>query len=160
MNKNYITIGIIAIVLIGGVGYFAMNVNRTALPEEKQLITPTTVLQQKEGTMELKGASSEVIGSPSADNKGVKEFIIAGSNFSFSLKEINVKKGDTVKIVFNNKDGFHDWTLDEYNVKTKQLPAGDSETVTFVADKAGTFEYYCSVGQHRKNGMKGNLTVE
>jgi plastocyanin len=29
-----------------------------------------------------------------------------------------------------------------------------------VADKKGTFEYYCSVGQHRALGMKGKLVVE
>ena len=32
--------------------------------------------------------------------------------------------------------------------------------VEFTVDKTGTFEYYCSVGQHRANGMVGNLIVE
>lgn len=33
-------------------------------------------------------------------------------------------------------------------------------SVTFVADTLGTFEYYCSVGNHRAQGMVGNLVVE
>ncbi len=32
--------------------------------------------------------------------------------------------------------------------------------VEFTADKKGTFEYYCSVGEHRVNGMKGKFIVE
>lgn len=90
----------------------------------------------------------------------VKTFAVDANNFSFSIKEIKVKKGDTVKILFNNTLGFHDWVLDEFNAKTPQLEAGKSATVEFVADKTGTFEYYCSVGKHRQNGMVGKLIVE
>lgn len=105
---------------------------------------------------------SSVTPTPPGEVSGnqVKTFNVDGDNFSFSLKEIKVKKGDTVKIVFNNKIGFHDWVVDEFNARTKQIQAGQSETIEFVADKTGTFEYYCSVGQHRANGMKGNLIVE
>lgn len=90
----------------------------------------------------------------------VKEFIVEGFNFKFSPSEIRVKKGDTVKIVFKNTGGFHDWVVDEFSAKTKALKAPEEETITFVADKAGTFEYYCSIGSHRQMGMKGNLIVE
>ena len=86
--------------------------------------------------------------------------VVLGKNFGFSETEIRVKKGDTVEIQFTNEAGFHDWVIDEFNAKTKQLKAGESETVTFVADKAGTFEYYCSVGSHRQMGMVGKLIVE
>ena len=89
-----------------------------------------------------------------------KEFTVTGKNFSFSPATMSVTKGDTVKITFNNTSGFHDLRVDGYNVGTKQIQGGASETVTFVADKAGTFEYYCSVGNHRAMGMKGTLTVK
>jgi len=89
-----------------------------------------------------------------------KEFTVTGKNFSFSPSTIRVKKGDTVKITFKNTGGFHDFKIDEFDVKTAQIQDGQSETVTFVADKAGTFDYYCSVGQHRANGMEGKLIVE
>ncbi|MEK7071134.1 MAG: plastocyanin/azurin family copper-binding protein [Patescibacteria group bacterium] len=98
--------------------------------------------------------------SPSAMEEDVKTFKVDGSNFKFSVTEMKVKQGDKVKIVFTPKSGFHDWVLDEFNAKTKQLAAGATETVEFVADKKGTFEYYCSVGQHRKMGMVGSLIVE
>ncbi|MFZ2205403.1 MAG: cupredoxin domain-containing protein [Minisyncoccia bacterium] len=90
----------------------------------------------------------------------VKKFTITGSNFKFEPSAFSVNKGDTVKIVFKNIDGFHDFKIDEFNVATKQSKGEDEQTVTFVADKAGSFEYYCSVGTHRAMGMKGTLTVK
>ncbi|MDP2586199.1 MAG: cupredoxin domain-containing protein, partial [Candidatus Komeilibacteria bacterium] len=90
----------------------------------------------------------------------VKTFTVGAENFSFNPAEIRVKKGDRVRIVFNNNSGFHDWVLDEFNVRTKQMQGPATETVEFTADKTGTFEYYCSVGTHRAMGMKGNLIVE
>ncbi len=89
-----------------------------------------------------------------------KKFEVNGQPFSFDPKEIKVKKGDMVIITFHNKLGMHDWVLDEFNVRTKQLKAGETETISFVANKTGTFEFYCSVGNHRMMGMKGNLIVE
>src|SRR3990167_9256749 len=37
---------------------------------------------------------------------------------------------------------------------------GQSASVEFTADKAGGFEYYCSVGTHRAMGMVGAFIVE
>ncbi|HSE34617.1 MAG TPA: peptidoglycan-binding protein [Candidatus Paceibacterota bacterium] len=85
---------------------------------------------------------------------------LTAANFKFGAPEIKVKKGDRVRIELKVVDGFHDWVVDEFNAKTAQVKAGEKTTVEFVADKAGTFEYYCSVGQHRANGMVGKLIVE
>ena len=50
--------------------------------------------------------------------------------------------------------------IDEFNAATERVSAGATTTVEFIADKKGTFEYYCTVGQHRANGMKGKFVVE
>jgi plastocyanin len=89
-----------------------------------------------------------------------KEFAVTGKNFEFSLKEIRVVKGDYVRINFTSTDGFHDWMLDEFNVATERVTTGNSASVEFVADKTGSFEYYCSVGNHKELGMKGALIIE
>ncbi|MBI4097144.1 MAG: cupredoxin domain-containing protein [Candidatus Levybacteria bacterium] len=89
-----------------------------------------------------------------------KTFTVSGKSFSLTPNEIRVNKGDTVKITFTNTGGFHDFTLDEFNVKTPQIQSGQTADVEFVADKAGTYEFYCSVGNHRTQGMKGSLIVE
>ncbi|HLD28475.1 MAG TPA: plastocyanin/azurin family copper-binding protein [Patescibacteria group bacterium] len=98
-----------------------------------------------------------------ADNNGqfgVKVFDISGRNFVFSMEEIIVNVGDTVRINFTSESGFHDWVVDKFNAATNQVNTGDSTSVEFVADTAGVFEYYCSVGNHRAQGMFGQLIVQ
>jgi len=94
------------------------------------------------------------------DVKQVKEFTVTGENYVLSPSTIRVKKGDRVKITFENSEGFHDFNIDEFDVATERISEGQEETVEFVADKTGTFAYYCSVGNHRDSGMEGRLIVE
>jgi len=90
----------------------------------------------------------------------VKEFTLDAFKFGFSLKELRVKKGDKVKITLTNSDGLHDWAIDEFSAATERIGEGATATVEFVANTVGTFEYYCSVGNHRARGMVGSLIVE
>ena len=85
---------------------------------------------------------------------------LSGTNFAYDVTEIRVKEGDTVTIDFQSADGFHDWVVDEFAAATQQVRPGTATSVTFIADAAGTYEYYCSVGSHRANGMVGTLIVE
>ncbi len=89
-----------------------------------------------------------------------RTFDVHGANFSFDVKEIRVKAGDTVTVNFTNTEGTHDFVLDEFNARTPRIQGGSSAKVTFVASKKGTYEYYCSVGNHRAMGMVGKLIVE
>ena len=109
-------------------------------------------------------AVTSVADSPAADSSNAtvtskKEFTVTGQNFSFSPSELAVNKGDSVKIIFKNSGGIHDLKIDEFNAATKRIRSDEEETIEFTADKAGSFEYYCSVGEHRAMGMKGTLTV-
>lgn len=97
---------------------------------------------------------------PSSTPLPIKTFTISGQPFSFTPNEITVDKGDTVRITFKNTSGNHDFVIDEFNVRIKVIQAGQEETIEFVADKIGTFEFYCSVGTHRQLGMKGELIVK
>ncbi len=87
-------------------------------------------------------------------------FTVDGGNFYFVPNMIKVKKGDTVIINFKNDGGKHDFILDEFNLTTEPSMTPEVTPLQFVADKAGTFEYYCNVGKHRQMGMKGTLIVE
>jgi plastocyanin len=110
----------------------------------------------EQGTVIDDGAGFEV----DAEEAQLHEFTVTGKNFEFSMGEIKVKKGDTVTINFSSTDGFHDWVVDEFDAATERVNPGSDTSVIFVADKTGTFEYYCSVGTHRQLGMVGNLIVE
>jgi hypothetical protein len=50
----------------------------------------------------------------------------------------------------------HNFNIDELNVHSKDLDYYGSQTITFVADKPGTFQYYCTIHPE----MKGNVTIE
>ena len=90
----------------------------------------------------------------------IRVFTITASNFKFSVPQITVKKGETIKIILAGTEATHDWVIDEFNVRIPKIQEGQTAEITFIADKAGTFEYYCSIGTHRAMGMKGNLIVQ
>lgn len=84
---------------------------------------------------------------------------MTGEDFSFDPSEITVKKGETVKIVLNAVDMPHDFVVDELDVRTEIAQPGETVEVEFTPTEAGEYEYYCSVGNHRAQGMVGTLTV-
>lgn len=157
---------VVALILVIGGGWLLMNQN--SMQEEGAT--------ENEGVMEVGGETSEesiehgmMEEEPGEETSNIPEgteavanatFNLTGWNFAFSETEIRVKKGQTVTVNFESTSGFHDWVVDEFNAATKKVNPGEPTSVTFVADKAGTFEYYCSVGSHRANGMVGNLIVE
>ena len=111
--------------------------------------------------------NSSVTGSVIDDSgsEDVKTFFITEDHLRFFINgvenpDIKVNEGDKVRIEFTSTEGFHDWEIDEFNAATEKVNAGSSSSVEFVADKKGTFEYYCSVGQHRAKGMVGKFIVE
>ncbi len=145
VNKNLL-MGVAVVLVVGGLGVWYLGRNpKTEILNSKDVVESTPA--------PTPGPTVESLGE-------VKEFVVNGNDFKFDVTEIRVKVGDKVKVTFKNTGGFHDWVLDEFNVKTAQLKDGAEETVEFVAEKAGTFEYYCSVGKHRQMGMVGKLIVE
>lgn len=151
MKDNIVPIAIVVVLVLGGVGWWAYSSNSTPTPSPAPEVSQAQPVPTPAGTV----ASSEP-----ATESSVKEFTVTGSKFKFEPAQISVKKGDKVRVVFKNAEGMHDFIIDEFKAKTKQIKEKESETIEFVADKAGSFEYYCSVGTHRALGMKGTLVVE
>jgi nitrous oxide reductase len=50
----------------------------------------------------------------------------------------------------------HNFNIDELNIHSRDLAYSASQTITFIADKPGNFQYYCNIHPE----MKGNITVE
>ncbi len=120
------------------------------------------------GCTQPSGGTTTTVVTPTttiAQSVNIITFNLTGENFAFFLDgaknpELRVKEGDTVRVELTVKDMMHDWKVDELSAATSVVPAGESTFVEFVASKKGTFEYYCSVGEHRANGMKGTIIVE
>lgn len=113
--------------------------------------------QKKDEVKETKKETTETVQTQVVADRTVE---IKGLNFSFDQKEIKVKKGEKVAIQFTNTEGFHDFVIDELNVRTQKISEGKSETILIPTNKTGAFAFYCSVGQHRKLGMEGKLIIE
>ena len=74
------------------------------------------------------------------------------------MKELEVNKGDLVRLKVTVTAGEHDFKIDEFNVYS-ETPLNEEVIIEFVADQAGEFVYYCTKPNHRKNGHWGTLTV-
>ncbi|NCP67794.1 multicopper oxidase domain-containing protein [Candidatus Peregrinibacteria bacterium] len=134
----------------------------SALPNDNSSMASGTQLAGTPMQTETDNGDTLVGGDAVAPDEtpGEVSFTVLGSNFAFDMEEIRVKEGDEVTINFRSTDGFHDWVVDEFDAATEQVQTDGETSVTFIADKAGTYEYYCSVGNHRANGMVGTLIVE
>lgn len=153
-GMNPLLIGGIIVALVIVVGA-ALLLNRNSST------TPAMTETQMEGSgVTGMDTATPVGGEVMSGTPADKTVTVEAGSFYYSPKEIRVKKGDRVKIIMTSKDMMHDFMIDELNVQLPITSAGETKTVEFVAEKAGEFEYYCSVGQHRANGQVGKLIVE
>jgi nitrous-oxide reductase len=65
----------------------------------------------------------------------------------FGMDSFDVQKGDTVHLTLTNietvRDMTHGFALEDYNINVAIDP-GQTKEITFIADKAGTYWYYCT----------------
>jgi len=145
MKNNIAIVLVLVILAAGGIWYVSSS---GSTPADTMLPVPT-VAQDASGS------------STMMEDSNVKEVTIEGTEFKFVADTLTVKKGEKVRLTFKNTGEMkHDWVVDELGVSTEILESGKQEIIEFTPDKAGVFEYYCSVGEHRKNGMVGTITVE
>ncbi len=155
MKSVYIVI--IVLLVVGGFFWWNQdNKVEAPAPEQNEEVGAISDTMPVPGTAGV----NEMVVEEAAEPAAVKEFTVIGKKFSFSPATLTVQKGDKVKITFQNTDGFHDFKIDEYGVATAQQQSPAEAVVEFTADKAGSFAYYCSVGEHRALGMVGTLVVE
>ena len=149
-----LVIGIVVVIaIIAGVFWLTSN-NSTKTTQTDQAQTQTES-EQTTVTEQPSDAATE----GTADDSTSQAITVEGGNFFFKPNEIRVKKGEKVTVTFTNSGGMHNFVIDEFDVKSETINGGSTK-VEFTADKAGTFEFYCSIGNHKQMGMKGNLIVE
>jgi nitrite reductase (NO-forming) len=75
--------------------------------------------------------------------------------------ELRVAEGKVVQITLVNGDGaLHDITVPDFGAKSDQVSGkGAATTIVFRVNKAGDFEYFCSLPGHKAAGMVGKLVV-
>lgn len=155
------TIGLLVVVVVGGVIYFVnskisgTNVNPPAEMIKNEQSSATSMTSETSSTV-----SSPPGVPPETTDADVKVIDVEAGSFYYKPNIIEVTQGQKVRIVMKSVSMMHDFNIDELGVKMPITKSGDMGTVEFTADKVGTFEYYCSVGQHRANGQVGKITVK
>jgi heme/copper-type cytochrome/quinol oxidase subunit 2 len=67
---------------------------------------------------------------------------LVASSEGFRPKVVNVRKGDAVRLSLSAADGEHCFALDAWRIE-KRVRAGKATVVDLVAEKTGTFPFYC-----------------
>lgn len=145
---NPIFIVIVVVLVFAGLGYMMVQSN-TDTASTDVAPTPTEAVPVTDGGSKTGDAMTDT-----------KTVTIEAGSFYYKPNVIRVKKGQRVKIVMNAVSMMHNFNIDELKVKMPIVKNGDTETVEFTADRVGSFEFYCSVGQHRAQGQIGTLIVE
>ena len=73
-----------------------------------------------------------------------RTFQVDARQFAYSPSELKVNPGDKVTIQLVSTDVIHGLYIDGYDVSAESDP-GQTATLTFVADKPGSFRFRCNV---------------
>jgi len=84
---------------------------------------------------------------------------VVAKRYQFTPSRIEVHVDDLVKIVFSTEDIPHSFTIDDYRIAKRAAP-GRPVTFDFLANKAGTFVFYCNLTTEEGcKKMRGELVV-
>ncbi|MDA1316906.1 MAG: cupredoxin domain-containing protein [bacterium] len=151
MNKG-LMVGVIVLLIVGGVYMYS---SRQAAPQENG------DAMVKEEVMEAKPEGEAMMKKEEGAMMEEVDYTLDLQNFSYAPNVMEAKVGETLKVKIVNVGGFHDFVIDELGVASSQIGEGESEVVEIVipADATGEYEFYCSVGNHRAQGMVGTLMI-
>ena len=98
----------------------------------------------------------DYVGSHEMDSNSSVTHVVEAGMFYYAPTTLTVEMGDTV--VWENVSGYHDVVAYDGSFFTDacQAPCTIGE-VTF--DTPGTYDYFCSVGNHEQQGMVGTIIV-
>lgn len=94
-----------------------------------------------------------------------RDFEVSAKKFRFTVSgtnapEIRVSQDDLVRITLSSEDVPHSFTLPDYRIQ-KRVEPGRAVTFEFRAERAGRFDFHCSLTNDncREQGMAGTLIV-
>ncbi len=157
-----ITMVVIGLLVVGYIYGVPILKEKGLWPE---VFTKTTIVQTSSSNnsqaTDPVSPTSEPANTPSTSSaEGIKEFSLIAKKFDFVPNEIHVKKGDQVRLKLKSIDVQHGFRLADFGVEVT-LDPNQEKVVEFTADKAGTFDFSCSIycGTGHSN-MRGLLFVE
>ncbi len=119
--------------------------------------------------------------SPDDRAPAARAITIVADDVQYQAEDISIVAGEEVTLILSNTDNVeHDFQIDEIDADVSaggvtdgehgnehdsdaalavHADAGDDSSITFVANEAGTYEFYCTVPGHKDSGMVGTLIV-
>jgi cytochrome c oxidase subunit 2 len=89
----------------------------------------------------------------------IRAFTIKGRRYTFSPARIEASRGDVIKLTLIAEDVPYGFEIAEYRI-CKRVTPERPVTLEFLADKAGTFVYFCNLTTDEKcRDMRGELIV-
>lgn len=150
MNKRILYI-VLGIFVLGG-GYLLFGGTNKI---EESFSTEITEDNQKEKEGD-KGKKISVPGNETVEPL-VREIIITAKKFEFDKTEIQVKKGEKIKIIVIDSDRKHGIIIPDLIDPPTQ---GDYNEMEIPTDKAGEFYFYCATPCGLKHGsMNGKIVI-
>lgn len=149
MNKGLL-LGFGFLLIVAAIAIF-MVMGRQKPLQTVQQVAPSALPESPSTTPTDSGGTAKVI----------PEIVVTGGEYSFSPSTISLTLGEETKITFKNSGAMpHNFVSDELNLSTKTIGPGLEDSITVKVEKAGTYTFYCSVGNHRQLGMEGQLLVK
>lgn len=158
-NKNRITskkiiifgilFTVVGLIIYGGINAIKSFNGNFLLSPPRNFFMKATYLP-KEGNV----YTSQSTGTAKILNSGASSRGGLGHN-----PTIHLNQGNTLALHLINEDSAkhskHNLNIDEFGIHTNDLGYFQSQTVTFTANKTGTFNYYCSIHPE----MNGKIIV-
>jgi plastocyanin len=169
MNKRTATLTVIAflIILIGAIAAVLIASELTDDDDSKDTAsentgeTPEDEFIEDDTNNPINGVVSQPQVTP-PEQDTTNNYDITMSNFTFSPNIIEASPGETLTISLTSLGGTHDFVIDELDVQSLLLGSNESQDLTItIPDNASgmTYQFYCSVGNHREMGMVGEIRV-
>jgi uncharacterized cupredoxin-like copper-binding protein len=109
------------------------------------------------------GGQSSSSTSSSSSSSAASKLAVTETEFAIAPAAPKVAKTGSVTFTVSNKGKFPHALVVEGNgiaeQKTDTIAPGQSATLTVDLSKAGTYEWYCPIDNHRQMGMDGKVTV-
>ena len=170
MKEYYFILSVVLLVVVASCGQQAQEVQQVPAIESAE-IHPAEIpvneqeiesQQPQEVTLPIEEVSAvhNVQSQETVETPEIVEIDITAKKFQFTPSAITVRQGQKVKLNIRSLDVTHGFSLPDYNILERIVP-GKPVTVEFVADKKGTFTFFCSVYCGSGHGaMKGQLIIE